>query len=762
MAGEVHIFGIRHHGPGCARSLCAALSELAPDCVLIEGPPDAEAVLPLAIDAAMAPPVALLVYPEGAPERAAYYPFANFSPEWQAMRYGLLKGISVHFMDLPLTHRFAAEDRARIESPCQPAETGALVQGQASDAELRIDPLGVLAEAAGYSDRELWWEHQVEQRQDPSGLFEGILEAMSALREGLPPPIGHEGRREAYMRRTIRSARRTHQRVAVICGAWHAPALRDLRGAKADNALLKGMAKTKVIATWIPWTYDRLTFESGYGAGVRSPGWYQHLWESPESSAVRWAVRAARLLRAQDLDASSAGVIEVVRLAESLAAVRELPLPGLAELREAIGAVLCHGEPAPLALIARDLEVGSALGEVPEGAPMVPLQRDLQLRQRRLRMKPSAEIRDLKLDLRKETGLARSTLLHRLLLLEIDWGELREASGQGGAGSFREHWRIQWRPELAVKVIEANLLGNSVEAAALEAVRRRAAMAGLGELTGLALRILPAALEAAMEPLIARLQAVAAVTADVRELMRALPSLARIGRYGDVRGDHEASFAALLDGLVARILVGLGPACEGLDEEAAADMVEGIGEVHEGLRLLDRIDLREAWMRALRVLMERAAHARIQGRAARLRLELGDLDEQALGLAASLALSRANEPTDAAAWAEGLLRGSGLVLVHQNAIWRVLDGWLSCLSVDAFDAILPMLRRAFSEFTDPERRQMAAKVRALCSSAQAGADPSGQDAETLDRRRADRVLPVLASILGVSPPELGEPQGGQA
>ncbi|HGG56238.1 MAG TPA: hypothetical protein ENK31_00395, partial [Nannocystis exedens] len=455
MAGEVHIFGIRHHGPGCARSLCAALSELAPDCVLIEGPPDAEAVLPLAIDVAMTPPVALLVYPEGVPERAVYYPFADFSPEWQAMRYGLLKGITVRFMDLPLKHRFAAEDRAM-------AASAQAKEGEFADRDLRIDPLGVLAEAAGYSDRELWWEHQVEQRQDPRGLFAGILEAMSALREGLPSPTGYEGRREAYMRRTIRSARRTHRRVAVICGAWHAPALRDLRGAKADRAQLLGMAKTKVIATWIPWTYDRLTFESGYGAGVRSPGWYQHLWQSPERSAVRWAVRAARLLRAQDLDASSAAVIEVVRLAESLAAVRELPLPGLAELREAIGAVLCHGDPAPLALIARDLEVGSALGEVPEGAPMVPLQRDLQLRQRRLRMKPSAEIRELKLDLRKETGLARSTLLHRLLLLEIDWGELCEASGQGGVGSFREHWRIQWRPELAVKEIEAHLLGNSV------------------------------------------------------------------------------------------------------------------------------------------------------------------------------------------------------------------------------------------------------------------------------------------------------------
>ena len=41
------IFGVRHHGPGCARSLQAALEQLKPDIVLVEGPPDAQDALPL-------------------------------------------------------------------------------------------------------------------------------------------------------------------------------------------------------------------------------------------------------------------------------------------------------------------------------------------------------------------------------------------------------------------------------------------------------------------------------------------------------------------------------------------------------------------------------------------------------------------------------------------------------------------------------------------------------------------------------------------
>ena len=59
----VRLFGIRHHGPGCARSLLRALEAMQPDCLLIEGPPDGESVLPFVLQSGMCPPVALLVYP---------------------------------------------------------------------------------------------------------------------------------------------------------------------------------------------------------------------------------------------------------------------------------------------------------------------------------------------------------------------------------------------------------------------------------------------------------------------------------------------------------------------------------------------------------------------------------------------------------------------------------------------------------------------------------------------------------------------------
>src|SRR5262249_24971921 len=179
------VLGIRHHGPGSARGVVAALDELRPDLVLVEGPPDADDVIPLAADPALVPPVALLVYRPDAPRRAVFYPFAAFSPEWQAIRWALAHGLPARFCDLPMAHQLAA---AEPREPCEPRDD---------------DPLEELARAAGFSDGERFWEAMVEERRsrpdDDDGLFDAIAEAMAAARGRAG---AHDLRREAWVRRT--------------------------------------------------------------------------------------------------------------------------------------------------------------------------------------------------------------------------------------------------------------------------------------------------------------------------------------------------------------------------------------------------------------------------------------------------------------------------------------------------------------------------------------------------------------------------------
>ena len=104
------VFGVRHHGTGCSRALVSALEAFKPDLLLVEGPPEGTAALKVDGLTEAKPPVALIVYPEADPKRAGIYPFAEFSPEWVAIRYALGTGIPVEFIDLPLANRFGLED----------------------------------------------------------------------------------------------------------------------------------------------------------------------------------------------------------------------------------------------------------------------------------------------------------------------------------------------------------------------------------------------------------------------------------------------------------------------------------------------------------------------------------------------------------------------------------------------------------------------------------------------------------------------------
>ncbi|WP_241827291.1 DUF5682 family protein, partial [Streptomyces graminilatus] len=607
------LLGVRHHGPGSARAVRAALAAARPAVVLIEGPPEADALVQLADDEDMRPPVALLAHAVDEPGRSAFWPLAEFSPEWVAIRWALEHGVPARFIDLPATHTLAWENQGEGEGEGEgdrgggPASATDLEAASESDPEAdpesgpgadpgadpRVDPLAVLARAGGYDDPERWWEDVVEHRgrgeRDAFAPFEVLEEAMGALRE-VYGSGGHDRDpvREAYMRLQVRSAQREFgdAAVAVVCGAWHVPALRRKTAVAADRALLKGLPKVKVDVTWVPWTHRRLARASGYGAGIDSPGWYGHLFGARDRPVERWMTKVAGLLRDEDRMVSSAHVIEAVRLAETLAAMRGRPLAGLTETTDAVRAVMCEGSDVPLALVRDRLVVGDVLGEVPESAPAVPLQRDLTRLQRRLRLKPEALERELELDLRGETDAGRSRLLHRLRLLGIGWGE--PAVSRGSTGTFRETWRLRWEPELAVRVAEAGVWGTTVHSAATARAEADAVGAGsLADVTALAERCLLAELADALPVVMRVLADRAALDADVGHLAQALPALVRSLRYGDVRGTDTRVLAEVATGLAERVFVGLPPACAALDTEAAEEMRRHVDAVHGAVGLLD-------------------------------------------------------------------------------------------------------------------------------------------------------------------------------
>ena len=830
MTGPV-LLGVRHHGPGSARAVRAALDQCTPDAVLIEGPPEADALVPLAAREDMRPPVALLAHAQDDPGRAAFWPLAEFSPEWVAMRWALERGVPVRFIDLPAAHSLATEEkddgkgnaaetegkgpggaagaagaggakgedeRAADAGPVTgegpgggrpgvgPSDDGPPAAGQERDAvpeavpdeaDVRVDPIRVLAETAGYDDPERWWEDVVEHRGGGAGRgsgadalapFAALAEAMGALREAYGDG-GHDRDpvREAHMRLRLRAARREFgDGIAVVCGAWHVPALARRTTMAADRQLLKGLPKVKVAVTWVPWTHRRLSRHSGYGAGIASPGWYGHLFSVPDRPVERWLTKVAGLLREEDYAVSSAHVIEAVRLAEGLATVRGRPLAGLTELDDAVRAVMGDGTDAPSSLIHDRLVVGEVLGEVPEDAPAVPLQRDIARSQRTLRLKPEARERELELDLRKETDAGRSRLLHRLRLLGIPWGEL--CHSRGSTGTFRETWRLCWEPELSVRVAEAGIWGTTVRAAATaKAASEASEAAALAEVTALAEHCLLAELPDALMVVMRALSDRAALDADVGHLAQALPALVRSVRYGDVRGTDAAALREVATGLAERVFVGLPPACPGLDADGAAEMRGHLDATHQAVGLLGRPetgqrsgrqDLRTRWTGVLRAVSARdAVPGLIRGRAARLLLDEGESGDGGAERLMGLALSPGTPPTDAAGWIEGFVGGGdgGMLLVHDERLLALVDSWLTGVPDAAFTDVLPLLRRTFAEYETGVRRSLGELVRRgpAAPSGHPAGDPTDAAAPGfgpgLDRDRAAAVLPTLRMLLGI-------------
>jgi len=721
------LYGIRHHGPGSARSLRDALIELSPDVVLIEGPPEADGLVELAGDPEMQPPVALLGYVPGEPGTAAFWPFAVFSPEWQAIRYALGAGIPVRFCDLPAAYQLAMVGRGN-DKP-------------------RTDPVSELAAAAGYDDPERWWEDVVEHVPGPA-VFAALAEAIGFLRAEDAEPDPRDAVREAYMRKVLRrTVKDGYQRIAVVCGAWHVPALQDLPAAAADDRLLRGLPKMKATLTWVPWTYGRLAYASGYGAGIRSPGWYDHLFSSAGQPLERWLAKAAAVLRDEGVPASSAHVIESVRLAEALAALRGRPLAGLEEVTESARAVLCEGSDLLVGLIQRRLVVGERLGAVPAATPMVPLQRDVHDQQRSLRLRPEAEPRDYDLDLRKPKDLARSHLLHRLTLLGVRWGTTQQGRTQN-IGTFRESWQLAWRPELDLALIEASMWGGTVEAAAAQRARSAAAeAAALEDLTRLVERCLLADLGDALPEALAAVRDRAALEGDVTHLMTALPALVRAARYGDVRGTDPGRLGEVAVELITRICAGLPAAVTSLDETAERAMRDRIDTVHSAIGLLADAGSRARWLDTLVRLAPRCPPL-VSGRLTRLLLDAERITGDDVAIRMSRELSAGAPAAAAAGWAEGFLAGSGLLLLHDDKLLGLADGWLAGLSASAFAAVLPALRRTFGEFAPPERRAIGDKAMRLDGSGRPPALAAPAD-DDLDEDRAAIAVRTVAAILSL-------------
>ena len=697
------VFGIRHHGPGSSKVLIRALSDYKPDCILIESPADANELISLVSLHDIKPPIAALIYNPKLPAQAVYLPLAEFSPEWQALLFAEKAQIDAAFIDLPQSIQFVhqiPENQDSIETK--------------NKEKLYHDPLAYLADMVGYSDSERWWEKTFEAQNNPIEIFDMIHDLMESLRESdqIAKDL-EDDQREAYMRIQIRSyMKKGFERIAVVCGAWHAPALANIEKYKVshDRKIIKGLRKVNTACSWVPWSYGRLAKKSGYAAGIVSPHWYELLFADNANAVSSWMGMAARLIRKEGFDASTAEVIEAVKLADQIAFIRNLPIPGLDELFEAAISVFTQGEEEKINLIWDEMVVGTAVGEIPSSMPEVPIKKDFDkwLRSTRLtKAKESEELVNKKFDLRKPSNLKASILLHRLSALGIEWGTLK-AKDENAYGDFNEEWNLLWKEEYHVQIIESGIYGSSIEEAATTLLQifseESANLVLLAQYLEVALK---ADLTDSLQVILVRLNDIAIQSKDVFQLMQLVPRLVRILRYGSARQVQLIPLRKILKNIIPRICISMPSVLSFLSEDASESYFDLIDKNNRSITLFNNQKIVDQWHFTLsKVAKNDSIHGLLRGLCTRILFEKGKITVKEVATNMLYVFSNKDQSFPAAFWIEGFLKGSALLLIHNPKLWNIIDRWLNELSMNQLYQVLPVLRRAFSRFSKAERDKM--------------------------------------------------------
>ena len=705
--GEPVYFGVRHLSPAAAYHVRKALEVAQPSLILVEGPSDLNDQMQWLWDPRAEYPVAILAYTKAAPVRTILYPLAIYSPEVQAILWAHEHNVPCKFMDLPSSVFLAMQEMEEQEKQ-QPMSTESVYHA---------------LEMLTGEEHDTFWERNFEQCDDYHTACNTFGRELRASSQDDAARTAENTIREAYMKRVICDAMKNGipgEKIFCVCGAYHVEGLKENR--PLTDAEEKKLPKADSTATLMPYSYYRLSSRSGYGAGNKAPAYFHLLWdgmngEGLESVASTYLVKLAAAHRNAGNIVSSAEVIEAVRLAQTLASMRESPYPCLQDLKDAAITTMGHGSLSELAVAFADTEIGKTIGYLPEGVARTSVQEDFyrQLKKLKLERFRTAELQRLDLDLREKLNvksqeaafldLYRSFFLHRLRVLDIHFANvLRSKQTQANWG---EYWDLRWTPEVEIEVVESSLLGDTIEGAAAFALKERAEQAAsIDQAAAIFQDAFLCGMPAAAEHALTVLQGLSVDSAALTEVAATADKLSLVVRYGDLRRFDSDPLIPLIEQLSIRANLTLEDACN-CDAKAAGGVMQAMDCLNTIQLNHDFLD-QSAWVSLLERISDRDdLNTKCSGFAMAILLERGIATEELLSREVSRRLSPGVPADLGAGWFEGLAGKNRYALIARLSLWRHLSDYLDSLDEDTFRRALVFLRRAFADFTPSEKSDIA-------------------------------------------------------
>lgn len=774
-----HFFGVRHLSPTGAYQLNKFLDEIKPTAVLVEGLSDANSEIMHFTGKGTKPPVAILAYTEELPVRTLMYPFAEYSPEYQAFIWAKKNNAHAEFIDLPSDvflnleycngckeeHDREGKSEESLEGKDDIDETknkdevyspGNGNKGNCSNKGnndnnsnkdnkgnngVNKEESGTLREnksvyekwalMAGEDDHDTYWERNFEHNQNKDAYRLSVFEFGKSIRqlsEDNKFEMAKNLVREAYMRNRIQHAIQSGhepEKIVVVTGAYHSPALGGELPPMTDEEFLS-LPRVKTKLTLMPYSYYRLSSRSGYGAGNNAPQYYSMMWEALKEGDLdklpsAYFSNMVSFLRESGTHRSSAEVIEAVRLANTLAAMHGGSAPTLKDLRDAAVICLGYGELSVVAEAMAHVDVGTAIGSLPEGVSRTSIQDDFYRELKRLKLEKykSTVAMDLDLDLRENRrvksveaaflDLNRSCFLHRLQVLNVSFQKYKQRSQE--SATWAESWVLQWTPEAEIELVEAVLRGETVELAVAFAFKEKLEKCEKIEEAALVIRqACECGMMESMEQAREVLQRLAVDTGAFNEAAYAAFQLSQVISYGDIRKFDSSKLVPLLQQLFLRATLLMSDAAN-CDNTAAAQVADSINILNTiALEYYQTID-EELWIKKLTELSERDdRNPKLSGFACSILLERNLMDNEKLSQEVSRRLSPGIEADLGAGWFEGLSMRNRYSLLARTSLWKQISEYVAGLDSEQFKRALVFLRRAFGDFSAIEKRNICEKL----------------------------------------------------
>ena len=468
-------FPVRHHSPACSYHLKKLIDGYKPDCVLIEGPSDADHLIEYLADEGTVPPVCIYssyddskgAISEDKDKYRAYYPFLAYSPEYCALKEAVRNGTAVHFIDMPYALQLTMFGADRGERVCSHDETAEYYR--------------LTAEKSGCRSFSEFWERGFEMSLEKnSAEFAKSVYMLGRYMRELSPSDEMNDCRESFMRERIAQFRKEYSRVLVIAGAYH------IYGLCNESGKIKmGRYSSSDCGLYLmPYNFAEADSRSGYGAGIPFPAFYSEVWkklcsenEQPYLKTVEeFIVNTARYARSRQ-PVSLPDETEALYLAHNLTMLRGKSQPGAFELIDGVRSAFVKGDINSTAafeldhLYRRMTGLGAGVINISgEGKEKIipPCVDDFRAFCRKYRINIGTIVRQSTvLDVvKKRNHYEKSCFFYRMAFLGTGFCK-RESGPDYVNGTdtslIREEWSYRYSTAVETKLIDLSVYGGSIE-----------------------------------------------------------------------------------------------------------------------------------------------------------------------------------------------------------------------------------------------------------------------------------------------------------